>query len=156
MTVSAEEAAAFYKNLRKRHMGGVTESQKELVEKLCEAGQTHLFARWGQVSPSIRRNFADQLESLDKEYADGGLVGYISNAKTLLKDSREGKNPLEGWTPSVPAGELFELGQPSYDATEKLGLPELGSVGFCLVAGGLGERLGYSNIKVSRSCDDVQ
>ena len=63
-------------------------------------------------------------------------------------------NPLDGWTPSVPAGEAFELGTDAYRTTERLGMKELGSVGFVLVAGGLGERLGYKGAKV-RLCSDL-
>ena len=39
-------------------------------------------------------------------------------------------------------------GTPDFKAKEALGLNELGKVGFVLVAGGLGERLGYSDIKI--------
>ena len=66
----------------------------------------------------------------------------------MLENSRKGVNPLDGWAPSVPKGEMFELGSKAYDETEALGMKELGKVGFVLVAGGLGERLGYSSIKV--------
>ena len=48
----------------------------------------------------------------------------------------------------MPAGEAFEIGTEEYTATEKVGIKELGKVGFILVAGGLGERLGFSGIKV--------
>ena len=88
------------------------------------------------------------METLNEEYCDGGLDGYIRYARMLLEDSRKGVNPLQGWRPSVPQGQLFELGTAEYQETEERGLQELGSVGFVLVAGGLGERLGYSNIKV--------
>lgn len=64
-------------------------------------------------------------------------------------ESREGKNPLDGWVPSVPTGEAYTLGSKEFIKTEKDGIKELGNVGFVLVAGGLGERLGYSDIKVS-------
>jgi UDP-sugar pyrophosphorylase len=63
-------------------------------------------------------------------------------------DSKDGVNPLEGWKPSVPAGSAFELGTPEYTKMEKKGIRELGKVGFVLVAGGLGERLGYGGAKV--------
>lgn len=63
-------------------------------------------------------------------------------------DSKEGINPLDGWKPSVPTGEAFELGTKAYIKTEKTGIKELGKVGFVLVAGGLGERLGYGSAKV--------
>lgn len=124
------------------------ESQKALVEKLYGLGQEHLFEKWPETDPKVRQALARQLESLDAAYADGGLAGYIANAKKLLEDSRKGVNPLDGWEPSVPEGKLFELGTPEFDETEAEGLEELGSVGFVLVAGGLGERLGYSHIKV--------
>ena len=130
----------------------LTESQKKLLTKLyCELGQEHLFSADtfnAGLAPSRRRQLAGQLEEMDLEYQNGGLEGYISNAKRLLKASREGVNPLEGWTPSIPKGEAFELGTDKYCNTEKKGIKHLGSCGFVLVAGGLGERLGYSGIKV--------
>lgn len=65
---------------------------------------------------------------------------------------------MDGWKPSVPSGEAFEIGTPEYKKTEKKGIKELGKVGFVLVAGGLGERLGYSGAKVCsypRGCTDI-
>lgn len=132
----------------KESLSGLTESQKELVEKLYAVGQSALVDHLASSSRSIRCKLASQLESLDKDYADGGLEGYIKNAKKLLDNSRKGVNPLEGWEPSVPQGEVFELGTDDYIETEQIGMKELGSMGFVLVAGGLGERLGYSSIKV--------
>jgi UDP-sugar pyrophosphorylase len=130
----------------------LTESQKVLLIKLyTEWGQKHLFEEecFNTASPpSMRRQLATQLELLDKEYQQGGLYGYIQNVRKLLEDARNGVNPLEGWTPSVPVGEFFELGTEKYKEHEAVGLSELGSVGFVLVAGGLGERLGYNGIKV--------
>jgi UDP-sugar pyrophosphorylase len=125
-------------------------SHKDLVQKLCseELGQSHLFEAWSDATPKMQRQCAEQLEDLDKAYTDGGLAGYIKNAKGLLENSRKGVNPLEGWEPSVPEGGLFELGSKEYAETEAIGMEALGSVGFVLVAGGLGERLGYSSIKV--------
>lgn len=76
-------------------------------------------------------------------------MGYVKNAKELLEKSQKGENPLEGWVPSVPDGEMFTIGTKDYDEFEGLGLEEMGKCGFALVAGGLGERLGYGGIKVS-------
>jgi UDP-sugar pyrophosphorylase len=132
-----------------RSLTVLSDPQKALVRKLCSLGQSHLFAKWPcNTSPTSRRKLATQLQELDEAYADGGLEGYINNAKRLLSDSREGVNPLEGWEPSVPEGERFDLGTKEFEETESTGRPELGKVGFVLVAGGLGERLGYSSIKV--------
>jgi UDP-sugar pyrophosphorylase len=113
-----------------------------------ELGQSHLFKDWGSLSAEDRKKCADQYEKLDKAYNNGGLAGYISNAKTLLENSKNGVNPLDGFSPNVPEGEAFDLGTEKYNKTEQLGLEELGAVGFVLVAGGLGERLGFSGIKL--------
>ena len=48
----------------------------------------------------------------------------------------------------MPEGAKFELGTKEFKSMEKVGIKELGNVGFILVAGGLGERLGYSGAKV--------
>ena len=42
----------------------------------------------------------EQVAKLDDSYP-GGLTAYIQNARQLLADSRDGKNPFEGYTPSV-------------------------------------------------------
>lgn len=131
---------------------GLPESQKVLLTQLyCELGQQHLFTEesfGAGVAPALRRQLACQLEEIDQEYQDGGLEGYIRNAKRLLQASKDGVNPLEGWKPNVPRGATFQLGTDEYSATEKKGMVHLGSCGFVLVAGGLGERLGYNGIKV--------
>lgn len=131
----------------------LTDAQADLCKILCsdELKQSHLFRHWGEegdASPAVKRQFVEQLEELDNAYPDG-LKGYILNARKLLEKSRKGVNPLAGWKPSVPVGMSFELGSDEYNATEEKGRHELGSVGFVLVAGGLGERLGYNDIKVS-------
>lgn len=111
-----------------------------------EFGQSHMFDKWKN-DESIKE-LGDQLEQLDAAYP-GGLRQYIVKAKKLLEDSKKGLNPLDGWSPSVPEGEAFQLGTPEYESTERLGMSQLGKVGFILVAGGLGERLGYNGTKVS-------
>lgn len=130
-----------------------TESQQTLALALCSANQGHLFDVWASEPSSDeiqqkKKDLMAQLERMDQNYPSGGLTGYISNAKELLEKSRQGLNPLEGWTPSVPVGERFTLGTGEYTKFEKKGLGEVGKCGFVLVAGGLGERLGYSDIKL--------
>ena len=66
----------------------------------------------------------------------------------LNTDSKKALNPLDGWIPSIPDGQAFKLGTDEYKSTEKLGLSQLGKVGFVLVAGGLGERLVYNGTKI--------
>lgn len=121
------------------------------IDLFLNYGQEHLFHPdffTTAAPPSQRKQLAAHLAALDEEYIDGGLRGYISNARRLLKNSKNGVNPLEGWTPSVPKGQMFDIGTRQFKEAEQMGCPEIGNTGFVLVAGGLGERLGYSGIKV--------
>lgn len=52
-------------------------------------------------------------------------------------------------TLQVPEGKKIEYGTPDFVAAEEKGLLVFKDCGFVLVAGGLGERLGYTDIKVS-------
>ena len=119
------------------YLSGLSDSQKDLLNKLNsdDLGQSHIFAEWGSLSPEDRQAIAEQMEALDKAYNNGGLAGYISNAKKLLEDSKNGVNPLDGWEPHIPEGQAFELGTEKYKSTEEKGLEELGCIGFVLVAG---------------------
>jgi UDP-sugar pyrophosphorylase len=130
-----------------------TKQQQVLVKLLCSPilNQSQLFASWSDPSTTndCKKQLVTQLDDLNSSYP-GGLAGYISNARKLLEQSKQGVNPLEGWKPNVPTGQAFEIGTKDYNTVEALGVQELGSVGFVLVAGGLGERLGYSDIKVRK------
>jgi len=133
----------------KDSQSSIPKDQFELCCKLYELGQSHIFEEWDIIPMSDRKALAKQLLALDEEYsAGGGLAGYIANAKKLLENSKKGVNPLADWKPEVPVGEAFTLGTPEYAETEKIGMKEMGYCGFVLVAGGLGERLGYSSIKI--------
>jgi UDP-sugar pyrophosphorylase len=65
-----------------------------------------------------------------------------------LLNSKNGVNPLDGWTPDVPSGIILDPFSSDFLSFESEGLKQLGCCGFVLVAGGLGERLGYSGIKI--------
>jgi UDP-sugar pyrophosphorylase len=82
----------------------------------------------------------------------GGLPAYLTKAKVLLKEAADGINPFADYEAHIPDGESILLdgsGTMSFDAAETAGLSVCGDVAFVLVAGGLGERLGYSGIKLS-------
>ena len=69
-------------------------------------------------------------------------------ARRFLADSKNNVNPFDNYKPEVPTGVELHVGDALLDDMEKLGLDELEKVGFVLIAGGLGERLGYSGIKI--------
>jgi UDP-sugar pyrophosphorylase len=92
-----------------------------------------------------------QLADLDSSYP-GGLAAYLSKARTLLKESADGVNPFEEYEAVVPEGESLSFdgeGTMSFTEAEQLGIQGMSGAVFVLVAGGLGERLGYSGIKLS-------
>jgi hypothetical protein len=135
----------------------LTPSQRTLATELAlpPYNQAHIFAAWESASDEDKISSMEQLERMDKAYPSGGLKGYIDNARDLLLKSKQGVNPLEGWKPEVPQGENVDVGMENYDKFEKMGMDEVGRCGFALVAGGLGERLGYGGIKVRDNAQDI-
>ena len=123
----------------------LTGEQKKLYDMLESLGQSHLFEGWEEADD--KSGFFDQIALLDKSYP-GGLKAYVESARSLLASSARGDNPLEGWVPSVPTGEALKFGSPEWSEYEEIGKLEAKKCAFVLVAGGLGERLGYSRIKV--------
>mmetsp|Transcript_19014 Transcript_19014/g.35432 ORF Transcript_19014/g.35432 Transcript_19014/m.35432 type:complete len:718 (+) Transcript_19014:93-2246(+) len=120
---------------------------------LVSMDQGHLFDNWELpgINDDKKHEFFKQVHELSSTYlpGQGGLIAYINNARSLLENSKNGVNPLQGWVPEVPTGSSLDPLTPEYNRFEELGLKEVGSCGFVLVAGGLGERLGYSGIKIS-------
>jgi UDP-sugar pyrophosphorylase len=134
-------------------------SQQELAlaNKLLADGQGHLFASWAAAgtNDAEKHEFFAQVAQVETSYP-GGVTQYTSNARKLLEDSRLGKNPFEGFEARVPAGEQLEYGTGAEFAEfERIGLPEIRHAAFVLVAGGLGERLGYSGIKVALTSESM-
>ena len=146
VAVDVKEESSLEENLNL-----LTPSQQTLAKTLSSMGQSHLFSSWSKpgTNDDLKKDLLSKLERMDAAYPSNGLAGYISNARELLEKSRRGENPLEGWAPSVPQGEMFEIGTKDFWDCEAVGMKEIGKCGFALVAGGLGERLGYSGIKVS-------
>lgn len=136
-------------NLR-NNLSLLSPDQIELGKMLLEMGQSHLFEHWPEpgVDDEQKRAFFDQVARLNSSYP-GGLASYINTARELLADSKAGKNPFDGFTPSVPSGESLTFGDDNFVQFEEIGVSEMQNAAFVLVAGGLGERLGYNGIKVA-------
>ncbi|MEN8255865.1 MAG: UTP--glucose-1-phosphate uridylyltransferase, partial [Verrucomicrobiota bacterium] len=82
--------------------------------------------------------------------------GYISNARKLLAEAKGGGNPFEGFVPHQPDKVDLTAFDATYDHYEALGQKQFGKVGVVLVAGGLGERLGYNGIKLDIPVEVVE
>lgn len=86
----------------------------------------------------------------------GGLLDYVNRAKRFLNDSKNNVNPFDNYKPEIPHGIDLNPGEALFDEMEELGMQELSKVGFVLIAGGLGERLGYSGIKIDLPVSTVE
>ncbi|EGR28427.1 hypothetical protein IMG5_175820 [Ichthyophthirius multifiliis] len=119
------------------------------VQQFIESiGQSHLLKDFNKYNSQQQQEFIDQINKLNQTYP-GGLKEYTERAKKLLKEACENVNPYEGFQPEVPVGQQINFS--SFEEVEKyesVGREELRSTGFVLVAGGLGERLGYQGIKI--------
>ena len=123
--------------------------EKKIIASLLRDGQHHLFDNWDELGINDeRKHFMLGQITLFNQELPGGLSSYISRAKKLLLSSKNDENPLKGWRPEVPKGIQVSPFDEEYLKYEQLGLDRLALCGFVLVAGGLGERLGYSGIKV--------
>ncbi|GIL88648.1 hypothetical protein Vretimale_17244 [Volvox reticuliferus] len=132
------------------------DQDRVLVSQLLDLGQAHLFEGWPDpgTDDESKRRMLDQLRILDASY-HGGIAAYVRNARKLLQESRDGINPFEGYVPSVPTGATLDFASLEFMELEGEGLREAGHAAFVLVAGGLGERLGYSGIKVALPCESA-
>ena len=127
-------------------------SAEELAfaQSMVKAGQAHLFAGWPApgTQDEEKKGLIAQLQESDKLYG-GGIAQYVENAKALLAASKAGENPLEGYSPVVPSGMTLTAHTDEWAEVESAGLEMIGKCAFMLVAGGLGERLGYGGIKIA-------
>jgi len=132
------------------NMSILTSEEKKLVQLLVEAGQVHVFAPWP--APGTRdadkKRLLAQVAELERVYP-GGLKAYVTRAKDLLEKSRIGANPYEGFRVSEPKDAVRLSSPEDFKRWEARGMPEVKDAAFVLVAGGLGERLGYQGIKVA-------
>ncbi|GFQ01660.1 UDP-sugar pyrophosphorylase [Phtheirospermum japonicum] len=147
--LAIDDWASTAPNLRK-NLPVLSPQQVELAKMLLEMNQSHLFEHWPEpgVEDDEKREFFKQVARLNASYP-GGLASYIKTARELLADSKAGKNPYDGFTPSVPSGEALTFGEDNFVQYENAGVREARKAAFVLVAGGLGERLGYNGIKVA-------
>lgn len=138
--------------------GGLLSAEEtDLVKRLQNLDQNHIFEDWPPlgVQDQEKRHMLQQLTALDSNYP-GGLSAYISSAKKLLSDAQAGKNPFEGFTPEVPDGKRLDYGSKEFSDLENIGIWAAEHAAFVLVAGGLGERLGFSGIKVALPTDSAR
>jgi len=134
-------------------LAGLSDDEVAMAQWLA-AEQAHLIVGWEKARVEDKRRLLEQLRTMDANYpadASGrrGLAAYVAHARELLADSAADKNPFGGYTAEVPSGVSTEIGSAEFLADEAIGTDLMAKSVFVLVAGGLGERLGYNGIKVA-------
>ena len=138
-----------HRALKVRSGGGAEVTVGELYDELVDAGgQEQLIATLGEGTPEQALRFFSQLAGFHVAYP-GGVRAYVAKARELLLKSQRGENEFEGMVPSVPDGEKLRFLSDEYVRAERAGMDAAKDAAFVLVAGGMGERLGYNGIKVS-------
>lgn len=109
--------------------------------------QEELIALIKSAGPEQAKGLCEQIVKLDK-VTPTGMKNYLERGRKLLESSMKGENPFDKYKPEVPTGIFLKPSEAEFYYYEELGLQELSKIGFVLIAGGLGERLGYSGIKI--------
>ncbi|KEG08462.1 UDP-sugar pyrophosphorylase [Trypanosoma grayi] len=118
----------------------------------AEFDQSHLFKGWPGAPEAYteeQKRVLTELYAFARQY-NGGVEQYVCNGRRLLAESGNTKQDivsLEKPLYAYAAPSLFERSE-ELVSMEQEGLGLLKKSVFVLVAGGLGERLGYSGIKV--------
>ena len=137
----------------------LSKAEKKLAATLIKLKQEHVFASWDVpgTNDDAKHAFFEQAAALNSSYGSSGngLAEYVIRARSLLASSKAGDNPFEGYTPEVPSGVNLEPMTPEYAHYEQIGCEDIGLCGFVLVAGGLGERLGYNGIKIELPVETI-
>ena len=121
---------------------------KRVIELLEEVGQEEIISKLKKVSIEEQNEFVKQINELDKA-CRGGIKDYIKRAKILLEKSKNKQNSFHQYKIEVPYDiPRIDIGSKEFYELEELGFKEIKDSVFVLVAGGLGERLGYKGIKI--------
>mmetsp|Transcript_17032 Transcript_17032/g.40134 ORF Transcript_17032/g.40134 Transcript_17032/m.40134 type:complete len:712 (+) Transcript_17032:92-2227(+) len=160
-SVDAETTSTAASPLSPENLSLLSVRGRKAVEDLiafdgANGAQAHVYGDWPAAGTEDegKQMLSEQLADLNESYP-GGLAAYLTKAQHLLKESADGVNPFANFEAKVPEGESLtffdeDSSSMSFQKAEELGLKAMGDgVVFVLVAGGLGERLGYSGIKLS-------
>ena len=127
-------------------------NESQILDLLKELNQIEIIEKYKISNEEEKKNFIEQFNYLQKA-TPGGIKDYIKRAKILLEESKNNINPFKDYTPEVPLGFDIKVGSDQFYELDKLGFEQIENTVFVLVAGGLGERLGYPDIKIGIETD---
>ena len=125
---------------------------KQVLDLLKELNQPEVIEKYKNSKEDEQKSFIKQFNSLEKA-TPGGIKDYLKRAKILLEESKNNINPFKEYTPEVPLGFDVKVGSKQFYELDKIGFEQIENTVFVLVAGGLGERLGYPDIKIGIETD---
>jgi UDP-sugar pyrophosphorylase len=127
---------------------------RETARLVVALEQPQLLAHWpppGNETQNKRRELR-QIRELDACYP-GGLRAYLERARDLLARARRGDSPYTDCVPQVPASRQLKFGSQAFLGAAEAGLAVANRCAYVVVAGGLGERLGFHGIKLSLTAE---
>ena len=126
--------------------------ESQILGLLKELNQSEIIEKYKTSKDDDKKYFIEQFNYLEKA-TPGGIKDYLRRAKILLEESKNNVNPFKDYTPEVPLGFDIKVGSEQFYELDKLGFTQIENTVFVLVAGGLGERLGYPDIKIGIETD---
>ena len=127
--------------------------ENQIFELLKGLNQVHIITKYNSSTKKEQQAFINQFNQLDK-VCRGGIKDYLKRAKILLEESKNKINNFKETKIETPDNiPHIEIGTPLFFELEQLGFNHLKETVFVLVAGGLGERLGYTGIKIGLQID---
>lgn len=119
---------------------------------LANTQQTHLLNLVEKCTDENKLKYlASQIEHISNCY-DGGLEAYVKKGRELVHEFRTGIKDLPQRLEKPANINKISLNA-EFEELEERGRNLIGQTGFVLVAGGLGERLGSKDIKISLVCE---
>lgn len=135
--------------------GALSQEQADIVDLLFEINQEKLFEDWDPVGKNEdkKRDFLDQSIRLNGTYP-GGLKNYYKNLKNAITKALEKGDYYEGADITL-SDNVFNRTEITDEllSDEQAGLQVGNKTVFVIVAGGVGDRLGYPGIKVGVPMD---
>ena len=126
--------------------------EQTMLSLLKELDQKEILERYEKCTEPEKTEFLTHFNYIEKT-CPGGIKDYIQRAKILLENSKNNVNPFKDYTPSIPTGFNINVGDSQFLELDKLGMEQIKDTVFVMVAGGLGERLGYPSIKIGIQTD---
>jgi UDP-sugar pyrophosphorylase len=134
----------------------ISKKYDDLIACLYELKQYKLISYLNKYrnNKEVINSFFTNLLKLNQSYP-GGISSYLISAKKSMNKDNVIKIDKANFKLVAPITKEIKTFSKEYLSCEKIGMKELTNTCFVLVAGGVGERLGYNDIKLSLPMDSI-